>query len=62
LNNTKVTDLVVPENVTKLGANIFGGCNSLNSVTIPNDVSFGDGVFRECLNLTSANISCKIIG
>ena len=43
--------------MTSIGDNAFRGCNSITSVTIPNNLtSIGDGVFRGCSSLTSITI------
>ncbi len=54
LNGTEVTDLIIPESITKVGDFAFEGCSGLASVTIPNTVtSIGDNAFEGCSGLTS---------
>ncbi len=56
LNNELVTDLVIPEGITKIGTVAFAGCN-MNTVTIPDGVTYIDGyAFYNCDNLTSVTI------
>ena len=44
-------------NVTKIGYNAFNSCSKLESVTIPNSITFiDDGAFFDCPNLTSITI------
>ena len=51
-NGTLLTDLVIPNNVTKIRENAFSYCESLSSVVIPDSVtSIGDQAFCACTNL-----------
>ena len=57
LNGTEVTNLVIPNDITKIKHYAFYGCTGLTSVTIPNSVtSIGYGAFSGCTGLTSITI------
>ncbi len=58
LNGKEVTDLVIPEGVTRIGQNAFCHCLPLSSVTIPSSVtSIGMNAFAGCNQLAAVNIS-----
>ena len=55
--NTEITNLVIPNGVTKIKLYAFYNCSGLTSVTIPNSVtSIGYAAFYDCSRLTSVTI------
>ena len=60
-----VTEVVLPEGMTKIGAYSFADCYSLNKVILPDSiVKIGDYAFRNCRLLTSFSVpdNLKSIG
>lgn len=61
LNNSKITNLIIPNSITDIGNYAFYNCSSLNSINIPNSVtSVGESAFEGCSGLTSININKNI--
>lgn len=54
----KLTELVIPNGVKRIGEAAFCDCSNLTSVTIPGSVmSIGESTFQSCYKLTSVTIS-----
>lgn len=52
LNGNLITDLVIPNTVTKINKHAFYNCESLKSVTIPDSVkTIGEDAFSSCSSL-----------
>ena len=66
LNNQLVTELIIPDSVTKISHTAFQNCTVLTSVTIPASVtSIGNYAFQGCTELTTVNwnaTACKYAG
>lgn len=60
-NCSKLTNIIVPNNVIDIGNNAFNGCSSLASASIGNNVAnIGESAFRDCSKLTSITISKSV--
>lgn len=56
-NNAFLTDVIIPDTVTEIGAHCFDNCVELKSVILPNGLkSIPGGCFSNCFNLTSIDI------
>ena len=57
LNGEKLTNMVIPEGVTKINACAFSGCVSLTQVTIPEGVTqIEPNTFAQCTSLTGISL------
>lgn len=60
--NTEITELVLPEDVTKIGYNTFAGCTYLTSVVIPANIEeLSSLAFDGCTNISKVVIKSSII-
>ncbi len=56
-------NIIIPNNIIKIGVDTFSDCKSLTSIIIPNSVmEIGDYAFYHCENLTSITIPKSVIG
>ena len=61
LNGELVTDLVIPNSVTRIEPHVFNSCSCLTSVTIGDSVnSIGDFAFAYCKGLTSVTFGNSV--
>jgi len=60
LNGTQIFDLIIPEDVKRIGLAAFYNCRSFTSISIPKNVEYiGPSCFYKCFGLTK--ISCAAI-
>ena len=53
-NMSKLTNITIPNGVTRIGSGAFAGCSGIISITIPENVtSIGSTAFVGCVSLTS---------
>jgi len=58
VNNSELTDLVIPEEIDIINDYAFSGCDGLTSITIPEHIkNIGKGAFDGCGELTSINVA-----
>ncbi len=57
VNGSRITKLVIPDNVTKIKYGAFSGCKGITEVVIPDGVtSIGNSAFEWCTNMTGITI------
>ena len=57
----QLTEVQLPDGVTKIGAYAFSGCTSLTTVKVPESVtSIGESAFNQCSNLENLNLPAGI--
>lgn len=58
IGGTLLTDLVIPNSITRLNSYAFYGCTSITSVTIPASVQhIGEYAFRKCQSISSISLA-----
>lgn len=61
LNGEKLTDLIIPDNVTEVKPYAFWGYTGMKTLTIPNSVTkIGRRAFSHCSEMVSADISNSV--
>ena len=60
--STEITDLVIPDGITKIGNHAFERCSGITSVTIPNSViTIGENSFYGCDGLKLLTIGSDVV-
>lgn len=60
-DNTTITSVTIPDEVTTVGANAFQGCTSLTSVTLPSGLTtINSNLFYDCSNLTNVTLPTTV--
>ena len=58
LNKQEITNLIIPNDVDEIKANIFRNCEGLKNVVIPNNVTIiKDEAFRDCINIETISLA-----
>lgn len=56
-----MSEVVIPEGVTKIGEKAFYNCTTLTKITVPNSVTYiGDNAFKGCTNLVSITLPERV--
>lgn len=58
---TELTKVVIPDNVTRISLEAFAGCSNLTSITISDSVThIASGAFRNCSSLSSVELPASL--
>lgn len=58
MDNTEITELVIEEGITSIGANSFANASSLQSVSFPSSLTeIGEAAFSGCTSLTALELT-----
>ncbi len=61
VDDSKVTELVIPDTVTEISDYAFSGCTSIKTVVIGDSVTdIGEGAFEYCSNLQSVTMGSNV--
>ena len=61
LNGSEITQLVIPEGVTRIGKAAFANCRGITSVSIPEGVtSIGEHAFYDCSAVTNISVPSSL--
>ena len=61
LKNTNLTNINIPNAVTKMETGVFSECSSLTGITLPNRLEYmRNRVFERCTNLATINIPSSL--
>ena len=61
LDDTLLSEISIPDDITSIGDSSFSGCSSITSIIVPNGVtSIGKYAFYNCSNLTSVTIADSV--
>ena len=61
IDDTEVTEVVIPNSITEIKDNTFAGCSEITSITIPNTVtSIGYASFIRCSGLTEITLPTSV--
>lgn len=61
LNCNRITEVIIPNSIVRIGEAAFEGCSNMTSITIPNSVtSIGDWAFSGCSSMDTIVFSSSV--